>query len=262
MTLSMLGVAAIALFLSTLTDSPLAAALGALGVLVASSLLLTLDAAHVARALPAHPLLAGVRRLLPRPDPVARHRARRAACRRVYVVVFLGAAWANFTTKDITELSTAASAVGRMPAAQSAGPSATRRPAQRRPAPIAMHQRVARAASPCATRESGADRLHGDVQRAVEAGGVRRRHGLVVRGPDRHPGGPAGVSSPALSRAQQVAVGASCWQPAGHAVGRQRAREPGQVGAVVRRAEGDHAAAPGRAPPSATQSRATTPPAE
>src|SRR5215211_6647931 len=43
---SMMGVAAMALFLSTVTDSPLAAALGALAFLVASSLLLTLDAAR------------------------------------------------------------------------------------------------------------------------------------------------------------------------------------------------------------------------
>src|SRR3954454_17300803 len=42
---SMLGVAAFALFFSTLTDSPLAAALGALAILVASSLLFTLNAA-------------------------------------------------------------------------------------------------------------------------------------------------------------------------------------------------------------------------
>src|SRR3712207_8313426 len=41
----MLGVAAFGLFFSTLTDSPLAAALGALAVLVTSSLLFTLDAA-------------------------------------------------------------------------------------------------------------------------------------------------------------------------------------------------------------------------
>src|SRR5262249_45481475 len=44
-TVSMLGVAAIALFLSTLTDSALGAALGALAVLVASEVLVTLDAA-------------------------------------------------------------------------------------------------------------------------------------------------------------------------------------------------------------------------
>ena len=44
-TLSMLSVAAIALLLSTFTDSALGAALGALAFLIASTLLLTLDAA-------------------------------------------------------------------------------------------------------------------------------------------------------------------------------------------------------------------------
>jgi len=43
--LSMLGVAAVSMFLSTLTDSPLAAALGGLGVLVGSTVLVGLDAA-------------------------------------------------------------------------------------------------------------------------------------------------------------------------------------------------------------------------
>ena len=41
----MLGVAAIAVFLSTVTDTPLAASMGALAFLIASTLLLTLDAA-------------------------------------------------------------------------------------------------------------------------------------------------------------------------------------------------------------------------
>ena len=79
--LCMLGVAAIALFLSTVADSPLGAALGTLAVLVASTLLLTLDAADVAPALPADPLLAGLRRPVPRPDPLAR-RASAACCSR------------------------------------------------------------------------------------------------------------------------------------------------------------------------------------
>ena len=43
--LCMLGVAAVALFLSTVTESPLGAALGTLALLIASTLLLTLDAA-------------------------------------------------------------------------------------------------------------------------------------------------------------------------------------------------------------------------
>ena len=100
-TVSMLGVAAIALFLSTITDSALGAALGALAALVASEVLVTLDAAAVGPALPADPVLAGLDRLLPGADPLARHRAR-ARVQLVYVVVFLGAAWANFATKDIT----------------------------------------------------------------------------------------------------------------------------------------------------------------
>src|SRR4029078_10648753 len=44
--LSMLGVAAVALFLSTAVRSPLSAAMGTLALLIGSSLLLTLDAAH------------------------------------------------------------------------------------------------------------------------------------------------------------------------------------------------------------------------
>ena len=59
--LSMLGVAAIALFLSTVVESPLAAAMGAIAVLIASSLLFTLDAAYVAAPLPPDALLAVVR---------------------------------------------------------------------------------------------------------------------------------------------------------------------------------------------------------
>jgi ABC-2 type transport system permease protein len=46
-TVSMLGVAAIALFLSTITDSALGSALGALAALVASEVLVTLNAATV-----------------------------------------------------------------------------------------------------------------------------------------------------------------------------------------------------------------------
>ena len=46
---SMLGVAAVALFLSTVTDSPLAAALGAVALLVASTVLVGLEAAQSVR---------------------------------------------------------------------------------------------------------------------------------------------------------------------------------------------------------------------
>jgi ABC-2 type transport system permease protein len=98
---SMLGVAAFGLFFSTLTDSPLAAALGALAVLVTSSLLLTLDAASpIAPYLPTRYWLAFVDLFR---DPVLwRDVVRGLALQAVYVGVLLTAAWANFTTKDVT----------------------------------------------------------------------------------------------------------------------------------------------------------------
>ncbi|MBA2388626.1 MAG: ABC transporter permease [Geodermatophilaceae bacterium] len=100
-TLSMLGVASIALLLSTLTDSPLAAALGALAFLIASSLLLTLDAAEVLQPyLPTRYWLSFVDLFR---DPIFwRDIVRGIGLQAVYVVVLLGAAWANFTTKDVT----------------------------------------------------------------------------------------------------------------------------------------------------------------
>ncbi|MGK5113475.1 MULTISPECIES: ABC transporter permease [unclassified Geodermatophilus] len=100
-TVSMLGVAAFGLFFSTLTDSPLAAALGALAVLVASSLLFTLDAASpIAPYLPTRYWLAFVDLFR---DPVLwRDVTRGLALQGVYVGVLLAAAWANFTTKDVT----------------------------------------------------------------------------------------------------------------------------------------------------------------
>jgi ABC-2 type transport system permease protein len=100
-TVSMLGVAAFGLFFSTLTDSPLAAALGALTVLVASSLLFTLDAASpIAPYLPTRYWLAFVDLFR---DPILwRDVVRGLALQGVYVGVLLAAAWANFTTKDVT----------------------------------------------------------------------------------------------------------------------------------------------------------------
>jgi ABC-2 type transport system permease protein len=100
-TVSMLGVAAFALFFSTLTDSPLAAMLGALGILVASSLLFTLDAASsFAPYLPTRYWLAFVDFF--RVPVQWRDIVRGLGLQAVYVAVLLGAAWANFTTKDIS----------------------------------------------------------------------------------------------------------------------------------------------------------------
>jgi ABC-2 type transport system permease protein len=97
---SMLAVAAIGLFLSTVTDSGLGAALGALSALVASQILVTLDAAG------------GVRPYLPTRywfawldffrDPILwRDIERGLAIQAVYTAVFLALAWANFATKDV-----------------------------------------------------------------------------------------------------------------------------------------------------------------
>jgi ABC-2 type transport system permease protein len=99
--LSMIGVAAMALFLSTLTDSPLSASLGALAFLIGSSLLLTLDAAHALQPyLPTRYWLSFVDLFR---DPIHWYNVERGvAIQLVYVAVLLGAAWANFMTKDIT----------------------------------------------------------------------------------------------------------------------------------------------------------------
>ncbi len=97
---SMLGVAAVALFASTVTDSPLAAALGALAALVTSQVLDLLDAAAAIKPyLPTHYWLAFVD--LFRTPVLWRDVNRGFAVQAVYIAVFLGFAWANFATKDI-----------------------------------------------------------------------------------------------------------------------------------------------------------------
>jgi ABC-2 type transport system permease protein len=100
--LCMMGVAAIALFLSTVAESPLAAALGTMGVFIASTLLLTLDAANVlAPYLPTRYWLAFVDLFR---DPIYWDDVVRGCLLQVvYVGVFLAAAWANFATKDVTD---------------------------------------------------------------------------------------------------------------------------------------------------------------
>jgi ABC-2 type transport system permease protein len=98
---SMLGVGAIALFLSTLTDSGLAAALGALAVLIASESLVLLNAAAaVSPYLPTRYWLAWIDFF--RQPILWRQIDQGFEIQAVYVVVFLAAAWANFATKDVT----------------------------------------------------------------------------------------------------------------------------------------------------------------
>jgi ABC-2 type transport system permease protein len=91
---------AVTLFASTVTDSPLAAALGALAALVTSQVLDLLDAAAAVKPyLPTHYWLAFVDLFR---TPVLWHDVSRGfAVQAVYIAVFLGAAWANFATKDI-----------------------------------------------------------------------------------------------------------------------------------------------------------------
>jgi ABC-2 type transport system permease protein len=98
---SMLGVGAIALFLSTLTDSSLGATLGALAALVGSQLLATLDAAAAVRPyLPTRYWLAWIDFFR---EPILwRDIERGVGLQAVYVVVFLALAWANFATRDVT----------------------------------------------------------------------------------------------------------------------------------------------------------------
>lgn len=98
---SMLGVASVALFLSTVTDSGLGAALGALAVLVISQVLVTLDAASsIKNYLPTRYWLAWVDFFR---DPILwRDIERGLVVQGVYVVVLLAMAWANFMTRDVT----------------------------------------------------------------------------------------------------------------------------------------------------------------
>jgi ABC-2 type transport system permease protein len=100
-TVSMLGVGAIALFLSTLSDSSLGAALGALAALIASGVLVALNSASaVSPYLPTRYWLSWVDFF--RQPILWRDIDRGFAIQAIYVLVFLAAAWANFASKDVT----------------------------------------------------------------------------------------------------------------------------------------------------------------
>ncbi len=98
---SMIGVASVAVLLSTLSDSSLGAALGALAALVMSQVLVTLDAAGaISPYLPTRYWLAWVDLFR---EPILWNDLQRgAAVQGVYVVVLLGISWAHFMTKDVT----------------------------------------------------------------------------------------------------------------------------------------------------------------
>jgi ABC-2 type transport system permease protein len=101
-TISMLGVGAIALFLSTITTSSLGATLGALAALITSQVLVTLDAAaSVTPYLPTRYWLAWIDFFR---DPIFLRDIRAGVLVQLaYVVVLMVAAWANFTTKDVAQ---------------------------------------------------------------------------------------------------------------------------------------------------------------
>jgi ABC-2 type transport system permease protein len=97
---SMLGVAAFALLLSSIVENPLGATLGGFAILVASTTLDALDAAGSAQPyLPTHYWLKFVD--LFRNPVLWRDVERGLLLQAVYVAVMLGAAWAYFTSKDI-----------------------------------------------------------------------------------------------------------------------------------------------------------------
>jgi ABC-2 type transport system permease protein len=100
--ISMLGVAAVALFLSTLTTSSIGAALGTVGVLIASTVLLGLDAAQALHPyLPTRYWLAFVDLFR---DPILWDDVIRGlVVQLAYLLVFALAAWASFSTKDIDD---------------------------------------------------------------------------------------------------------------------------------------------------------------
>jgi ABC-2 type transport system permease protein len=100
-TVSMLGVGAIALFLSTVTTSSLGATLGALAALITSQVLVSLDAASsITPYLPTRYWLAWIDFFR---DPIfLRDITAGLWLQAGYVVVLMLAAWANFATKDVT----------------------------------------------------------------------------------------------------------------------------------------------------------------
>jgi ABC-2 type transport system permease protein len=99
---SMLGVAAVALFFSTLTTSAIGAALGTIGLLIASTVLLGLEAAGALHPyLPTRYWLAFVDLFR---DPILwRDVVRGLVVQLSYLLVFTLAAWASFSSKDIDD---------------------------------------------------------------------------------------------------------------------------------------------------------------
>jgi ABC-2 type transport system permease protein len=176
-TVSMLGVAAIALFLSTITNSALGAALGALAALVTSEILVTLNAAAVVQPyLPTRYWLAWIDFF--RQPVFWRDIQRGFGIQAVYVVVFLAAAWANFSTKDITALPPAEGLQGTAVGGAEGGQAVAVQGAEHDADDQGGGRELA-----VGDGDAGADGLQGDVHRAGQPGRVGRLDHLVVGGP-------------------------------------------------------------------------------
>ena len=171
-------------------------------------------------------------------------------------VVFLGAGVGELHDEGHHRLSRVARAQTAADVGARRRPQRAELDERRSPAPTASL-----GMSPCAITLAGADRLHGEVEGALERCGVRRHDRLVVGRPDRDPRGPSGVSSVAFRARSRSLSGASCWHAVGHLSGVTSAASParsvpwcGDPRVTTRRAT---------APPkSRAHSRAMTPPAE
>lgn len=200
---SMLGVASIAVFFSTVTESPLVATLGAIAVLISSGVLQALDAAwSIQPYLPTRYWLSFVD--LFRQPILWRDIDRGIALQAVYVSVMLLAAWANFTTRDVATYP--ASRAGRRDGLR--GNAELRRD-------DGLDVRVARQVA-VADVEPRTDRLDVDHSGAGEHGAGRRGDRLVVLGVDRRERHPSGW---VLSAASRALSGSSCAQASTHAPG-------------------------------------------
>jgi ABC-2 type transport system permease protein len=99
--LCMLGFGSVALFFSTLSDSAIGAALAALAVLIASSVMETLQAASAIKPyLPTNYWLSWIDFFR---DPILLRNINSGIVLQLgYIAVFFGLAWANFSSKDIS----------------------------------------------------------------------------------------------------------------------------------------------------------------
>ena len=201
---------------------------------------------RVAAALPAHALLAGVRRPVPRPDPVARRRS--TGCWRSWPTWSCSPAPPGPTSPPRT--STADASRGRR--GRAPRPSALRSGGQHHRVAgqlaVAWSSRPGRAPAP-------------EVQRALERGRVAGRDDLVVVGAHGDPPRPVGRLVTGVEPRSRSLPVASC----SHAVGQPRPPRSASAATSVPWC-GEPSVSTRRttaAPPSSrTKSRAITPPAE